>query len=132
MLIYHRSTYCVLATAFIEKTVFDEFKYTHPDDDGDGVNDITALEFPLDTLIECLNIFGSATGSVGGQISQKKRWKKPGEESGDDDNVDEQNDRPGRSRENGKIDQYFANKSGKSTGMKLSYIGEGYPLTLLL
>ena len=90
---------------------------------------VIALEFPLDTLIECLNIFGSATGP-GGQTTQKKKWAKPGDESDDDTN--EQNDRTGRTRENGKLDQFFPNRSGKSTGMKLSYAGEGYPLTLLL
>ena len=92
----------------------------------------TALEFPLDTLIECLNIFGSATGFSAGPANNKKKWSKPGVESDDDDNVNEQNGGAGRGRENGRLDQYFSSKSGKSTGMKLSYTGKGYPLTLLL
>ncbi|KAI0320312.1 Rad1/Rec1/Rad17 [Amylostereum chailletii] len=129
----------VLATAYVFADIFDEYTYTAapaprshsqsspsptppPNSQADST---TALEIPLNTLIECLNIFGNAgQGSAGGGTKGKK-WKRQGEdEEGDED------DR--RAGGNGKIDQYFSGGGDKRTGMRMSYAGDGHPLTLII
>ncbi|KAK0434054.1 repair protein Rad1/Rec1/Rad17-domain-containing protein [Desarmillaria tabescens] len=74
------------------------------------------------TLLECLNIFGTAGetnyNTTGG--GRHTRWKKVG---------DNDNDNDGR---RGRIQQFFGSGSEKRTGMRMSYAGAGYPLTLLL
>ncbi|KAK7035810.1 cell cycle checkpoint protein RAD1 [Favolaschia claudopus] len=135
----------LLGTAYIFANTFDEYTYhseTPPapqnsqDSDGDE-DDNSAFEIPLNTLIECLNIFGTAGSSgsgagAGNATSKYKKWKRPGEDSepeGDDD------DRGWRSSNGGSgargIDQYFGNTE-KGTGMRMSYAGSGFPLTLLI
>lgn len=101
------------------------------------------MEFPLNTLIECLNIFGTAVGSsstgFGGSHANRQKWRKNADES-DDDEREVDNDagarRSRRSRRsagvNGQIDHYFSGSDGKGTGMRMLYAGAGHPLTLLL
>jgi cell cycle checkpoint protein len=93
--------------------------------------DNVAFEIPLNTVIECLNIFGSAgiSSSAGGSY---KKWKKTEDGSENEDGADD-----GRQRQNGTrptrgIESYFGGGSEKRTGMRLSYAGPGYPLTLIL
>ena len=95
--------------------------------------DNAAFEIPLNTLIECLNIFGTAgtmnpttSGFSGGASSnnkQTKKWRRTGE--GDSD---------GEGRLGGRgLEAYFGPGVGeKRTGMRLSYPGAGYPLTLIM
>jgi len=75
-----------------------------------------AFEILLNTLIECLNIFGTPTAST---TSKTKKWKQNAEDGG----VDHDSDRTGP------LDRYFP-PSDKGTAMRMSYDGTGYPLTL--
>ena len=156
----------LLGTAFIFSEVFDEYAYhsetppqaarpQHPkpsqtdpnasgteSDSENGENnaeelDNAAFEIPLNTLIECLNIFGTAgpinvmsaiSGSSGGggapsNSKQAKKWRRAGD--GDSD---------GEGRVGGRgLEAYFGPSAGeKRTGMRLSYLGAGYPLTLIM
>lgn len=127
----------LLGTAFIFSGIFDEYEYhSEPEegeepkaeDDDDDDEESAAFEIPLNTLIECLNIFGTAGGSnyTGNGGGKYTRWKKVGEDSEGEDDV------PPTSNGKGKgIQQYFGG-SEKRTGMRMSYAGAGYPLTLLL
>ncbi|KAF8810093.1 Rad1-domain-containing protein [Phlegmacium glaucopus] len=99
--------------------------------------DNAAFEIPLNTLIECLNIFGTASalnatatasGPSGGggpstNSKQAKKWRRAGD--GDSD---------GEGRAGGRgLEAYFGPGAGeKRTGMRLSYSGAGYPLTLIV
>ena len=114
-----------LATAFVFKDMFEEYTY-HPEasqvhsQQPSGSQQPTlnnaAFEIPLDTLIECLNIFGTPSVST---TSKPKKWKQNAEDGG----MDYDNDRTGP------LDRYFPS-SGKGTAMRMSYDGTGYPLTL--
>lgn len=109
------------ATAFVFKDMFEEYTY-HPEVPGpqsqpssQTINN-AAFEIPLNTLIECLNIFGTYNVST---TSRTKKWKQGAEDGG----MDQENDRTGP------LDRYFPS-SGKGTAMRMSYEGTGYPLTL--
>jgi len=113
------------------------------DEGEDGPNN-SAFEIPLTTLIECLNIFGTAGPSTGNVTSssdgprgsggggrgggpgqgQGRGWRK----AGDDDASDEE----GGDRRRGPIEAYFGGGSEKRTGMRLSYPGSGYPLSMIM
>ncbi|KAA1477107.1 Rad1-domain-containing protein [Dentipellis sp. KUC8613] len=136
----------VLATAYVFADIFDEYTYTPaptpaprahtptssltppPPTATPAEDKTTVLEIPLATLIDCLNIFGTAGAAGGG--AKHKRWLRPG----DDDDADRDGDGDGAGgRGRGKIDQYFTAAGGeKSTGMRMTYTGEGHPLTLLV
>lgn len=141
------------ATAYVDADVFDEFTYTHPpaparrqrlgsnssqnenseneggeDEEGESV----AFEIPLNTLIECLNIFGTAgplpTANVGGK--KERKWRRA--DDGDGDGDGDGNYGSGE-RTRGPIDNFFGGgKDDKRTGMRMSFAGPGYPLTLLM
>jgi cell cycle checkpoint protein len=157
----------LLGTAFIFSEVFDEYTYhaeppppraaarpqkpklrqadpnasgTESDsENGDNKEELdnAAFEIPLNTLIECLNIFGTAgainaTASISGSSGnggapsnskQAKKWRRVGD--GDSD---------GEGRVGGRgLEAYFGPGAGeKRTGMRLSYAGAGYPLTLIV
>ncbi|KAJ7118827.1 Rad1/Rec1/Rad17 [Mycena epipterygia] len=136
----------LLATAYIFADVFDEFTYNSEtpaapqgSQNSDAEEDSSAFEIPLNTLIECLNIFGTAGSSVsavgtGGTSGKYKKWKRAG-----DDSDQEGDDNDGRSRRHSNgtssargIDSYFGSTSDKGTGMRMTYAGSGYPLTLLI
>lgn len=97
--------------------------------------DSAAFEIPLNTLIECLNIFGTAgpvtntsnsgANGGGGGAGKQRRWRRA-----DDDGSDEERERGRR----GPLDNFFASggKDEKRTGMRMSFAGAGYPLTLLV
>ena len=80
----------------------------------------SSFEMPLNTVLDCLNIFGSAVSSSG--VRGKKGWKKQNENS-DHESGDENANR---------IEPLNPNTSEKHTGMRLTYMGPGYPLTLLM
>lgn len=154
----------LLGTAFIFSEVFDEYTYnaepppraarpqkpkprqkdpnasgTESDSEDEEELDNAAFEIPLNTLIECLNIYGTAgpmnamtaiSGSSGGGLGgassnskQAKKWRRAGD--GDSD---------GEGRAGGRgLEAYFGPSAGeKRTGMRLSYPGAGYPLTLIM
>lgn len=143
------------ATAFVKADIFDEYTYTPPSsssskrsrnrrsqsnspppssqtdnsDDNPEEHENVVFEIPLTTLIECLNIFGTA-----GPISQssvnngkkERKWRRA-----DDD--DEGGFGEERDARRGPIDNYFSGgKDEKRTGMRMSFAGPGYPLTLLM
>jgi cell cycle checkpoint protein len=129
----------LLATAYVFKDIFDEYDYhsinpTEPAGSYNSQNDETenaALEIPLNTLIECLNIFGTASTSSLSTFSKLKQWKRADDNS---DNEGNEHDAPNRNRGvngGGRIDQYFSGSENR-TGMRLSYAGAGHPLTLLV
>ncbi|KAF8869941.1 Rad1/Rec1/Rad17 [Gymnopilus junonius] len=91
----------------------------------------SAFEVPLDTLIDCLNIFGTA-GSLAGAFNSsdsgnggRGKARIEGEEEGKDDEGAEGANPRG-------LDAYFGGKTEKKTSMRLSYPGAGYPLTLIV
>lgn len=96
--------------------------------------DNMAFEIPLNTVIDCLNIFGSAGISSSGGGSYKK-WKATEGEAEDEEGTGDQ-DRDRRRRNDARpargIESYFGGGSEKRTSMRLSYAGPGYPLTLIL
>ncbi|KXN88090.1 Cell cycle checkpoint protein RAD1 [Leucoagaricus sp. SymC.cos] len=126
----------ITATAWIFSDIFDEYTY-NPDSLPNDVfiqstqdEDMNSVmfEMPLNTVIDCLNIFGTATSSVGsGGSGGGKRWKKQGEAT-DNESGDENEIHPGGNR----IEPLNAGTSEKHTGMRLTYTGAGYPLTLLI
>ena len=152
----------LLGIAFIFSEVFDEYTYhaeppspraarpTEPkpsqtdpnasgpesdsDDKAQTEEDNAAFEIPLNTLIECLNIFGTAgaintmaaisgssgAGGASSNSKQAKKWRRAGDGNSD-----------GEGRVG--LEAYFGPSAGeKRTGMRLSYPGAGYPLTLIM
>ncbi|KAK7037464.1 checkpoint clamp complex protein Rad1 [Paramarasmius palmivorus] len=120
----------LLGTAYVFADVFDEYEYHPEDQEGQSAHNkedeevleedpdeqkATAFELPLNTLIECLNIFGTAGGS--------------GDESGDEADGNGRRRRQGAN--GGSLDQFFG-RSDKRTSMRMTYMGTGYPLTLLI
>ncbi|EDR10882.1 uncharacterized protein LACBIDRAFT_315835 [Laccaria bicolor S238N-H82] len=153
----------LLGTAFVFAEIFDEYVY-HADGDGqlptssqnsddEGEADNAAFEIPLNILIDCLNIFGTAgpatSSSSGGGTGNYKRWRQVDEDGSDDTRDDGDNGGRGRggggggrrggggggggSRgAGGTIETYLGGGTDKATSMRMSYAGAGYPLTLLI
>jgi cell cycle checkpoint protein len=123
------------ATAYIFKEIFDEYTYHHEappatlPSDGTQDAECTMFEIQLNILVDCLNIFGSANLPPSGTAT--KRWRKA-EDGGDRDDRDDRDDK--FTSGGGRIDQYFNGSAGegKRTGMRMKYLGAGYPLTLFL
>lgn len=127
--LYHAST----ATSYIYPDHFDEWSYnvdgleaapsqlSAPDVDRES----TTLEIPLNTLIECLNIFGTANISSSSTSSKHKKWRRAS------DGSDDERGEEGRPANANRLDQYFGSNE-KRTSMRLSYAGPGHPLTLIL
>lgn len=123
-------------TAFIFSDIFDEYEYHRGDVEGEGEDqrpsereegeednmECSAFEIPLTTLIDCLNIFGSAGGAMYSNNSKHKRWKH------DEDGGLDEDDGRRRGRTLGSL----LTGPEKKTGMRMSYQGPGYPLTLVL
>jgi len=128
----------LLAMAFIHKDIFDEYVYdpgdpAHnlSDPDADPTYLQTEFEIPMSTLLECLNVFGSAGGIPTAGKKKKKHhyrdWRKANQSDSDSDG----GGRSGRSMNaSGRIDQYMGAEKG--VGMRMSYAGVGHPLTLLM
>ncbi|KAI0818882.1 Rad1/Rec1/Rad17 [Irpex lacteus] len=130
----------LIGTAYIFDEVFDEYTYNPPphphplsqssslnsdrgggDNDEEGNNNNTAIEINLSVLLECLNILGTA-GPTTTNLKANEKAHRTGDAGKDG--------REGGAG-NARLDQYFGG-SGKKTGMRLSYAGAGYPLTLLI
>lgn len=123
-------------TAYVFADIFDEYAYTpeasvsstqastqemETDQDDEQAQESTSFEIPLNTLLECLNIFGTASGSSLPSGSKFKKWKDGG---GSGDEMGE----GGQMR----VEHYFGGGSEKRTGMRLTYNGAGHPLVVLL
>lgn len=120
----------VAAAAYIPSQIFDEFTYNPPvaspsasptPPELSQAEAQTVLEFPLRVFIDSLSIFsaGPAPSIVEGR-AKERRWVR-GRDNGGEDDVPR-----------GRIEAYFGPVSGKTVGMRLSYAGEGYPLSLLV
>lgn len=90
--------------------------------------DNVAFEMPLNTVIDCLNIFGTAASTSGGGGSVgHKAWKRQ------DDSTDAESGDENSTRQRGnRIEPLNTSVSEKHTGMRLTYVGAGHPLTLLM
>lgn len=129
------------ARAYIPLSLFDEYTYnpepqeepSSQDSDADG-EPITTFTISLDTLLECLNIFGTGSSSLS-QASmegrKKKKWKQDSDDS-DEGKGGRRQGRNGGQRANATIDQFFWSNNEKKTGMRMSYVRSGHPLTLIL
>jgi cell cycle checkpoint protein len=118
--------------AYIPKQMFDE-EYTYhssSSEDSQQADETTlpdTFEIRLDALLECLNIFGSAGSSSASSnlssLQQRGRggWKG---RSGED----------GEARGGSRFRDEFKGGAGegKGTAMRMTYGGNGYPLTVLL
>lgn len=128
------------AKAFIFNHIFDEYTYlpenappasSLPDTEEETEDEppSTVFEVPLNTLIDCLNIFGTA-GPSATTSSKLRKWR------GDGADVDD--DAPGGGRPTGghggtgRIENMLGGGGEKGTGMRLSYAGPGYPLMLVM
>ncbi|CCO26338.1 cell cycle checkpoint protein [Rhizoctonia solani AG-1 IB] len=118
----------LIANAYIPYTLFSNYTFNPPSGDAassqasDSQPPAAVFEVQLDVLLECLNIFGTASGNLlakgGAGTEQKPRGKAKGKgKEWADLNAN-------------RLDNYFT--SSKATALRMSYQGEGYPLTLLL
>ena len=128
-------------TAYIDSDIFDEFTYSpenappvpkpsqHISQNSEDGTDNTAFEIPLSTVMECLNIFGTAGASNSNSNSQNKvrRWRKIGEASDDEHGNTNRgsgrqraarNSHPEEKEKESTIDQYFGKDKG--AGMRIS------------
>ncbi|KAI0084004.1 Rad1-domain-containing protein [Irpex rosettiformis] len=140
----------LLGTAYIFADIFDEYTYNPPsqqqlpsqsqsaDSERENEELNAAFDINLSVLLECLNILGTAGPTTTNLKTNDKAHRFHGLGQGDGGNDNE----PGPSKRNGRkddkdvagnarLDQYFGG-GGKKTGMRLSYAGAGYPLTLLI
>ncbi|KAG5335492.1 hypothetical protein C0989_001222, partial [Termitomyces sp. Mn162] len=122
----------MFGTAFVFSDIFDEYSYQsdaiQSSQESEGAEINVGFEIPLNTLIECLNIFGTAGAPPTNASIKYKKWKKAGNDSDHDDD----DDRRGRGRSEARgLDAYFSGPD-KRTGMRLTYVGPGNPLTLVL
>ncbi|KIM53703.1 hypothetical protein SCLCIDRAFT_426684 [Scleroderma citrinum Foug A] len=135
----------LLATSYIYSDHFDEWNYavdapqpvSSQLSGADADPSSVSFDIPLNTLIECLNIYGSPSMSAAGSGSSHRKWRREGDRS-DDERYEERRDGRQQARgtndtpANSRIDQYFGGGSDKRTRMRLSYGGIGHPLTLWL
>jgi cell cycle checkpoint protein len=103
--------------------LFDEYEYNYPAEDDEIAVPSTTFEIALDTLVECLNIFGSGGGVIIPAPSEKN-GKRGWHNKGDDND-----DRPNRT---GALKTSWNKGAEKVTMMKMTYQDTGYPLTLIL
>jgi hypothetical protein len=119
-----------VAAAYIPAQIFDEFTYSPPfkplsasptPPEPSQTEETTMLEFPLRTFLDSLSIFSTGSApSVSEGRTQNRRWVRDREQGGEDDVP------------RGRIEAYFGATAGKTVGMRLSYAGEGHPLSLLM
>ena len=119
-----------VAAAYIPAQIFDEFTYSPPikplsasptPPEPSQTEETTTLEFPLRTFLDSLSIFSTGSALSGSEgRTQNRRWVRDREQGGDDDVP------------RGRIEAYFGAAAGKTVGMRLSYTGDGHPLSLLM
>ncbi|KAI0345214.1 Rad1-domain-containing protein [Trametopsis cervina] len=136
----------LLGTAYIFADTFDEYTYNPPQQpavlsqssSGNAEQEAEQLNAAFDinvaVLLECLNILGTAGPSTTNVKANERahRFHDLGKNGEDGDNNVGSSRRNGRGEQDaGKLD-HFVSGGGKKTGMRLSYTGPGYPLTLLI
>ncbi|KAH8100252.1 Rad1-domain-containing protein [Cristinia sonorae] len=123
---------CMLGIAYISNDVFDEYVYRPPGEEDDPEQD-EVFEARLNTILECLNVFGSVGGgSLVSNTSKAKKNKRKHRNwhNGGGSDSDSDNGAGGRSNRSGRIEQYLGIQKG--TVMRMSYMGPGHPLGLLI
>ncbi|KAK6903248.1 hypothetical protein L486_06710 [Kwoniella mangroviensis CBS 10435] len=103
------------AIAWIPTSLFTSFTYNQP-------SIPATFEFNLDSLLQCLNIFGNAgptsSNTATSAVKSKRRWAGEGEVGVDEDNEEYQvSGRKGKERK---------------TGMRMEWTGQGHDLNVLL
>jgi len=93
-------------------------------DEDEEEPDNTAFEIPLNTLIECLNIFGTAgpSTSITSTGGNGRGWHRDNGDSDHEDRGERRRDR---------LEAFFGGHE-KRTSLRMSYLGAGYPLTLIM
>jgi len=110
------------ATAYLASTLFEEWSYKAPKSESQGGDededeDVSIeIDINLSTLYEVLSIYGGSGGWSGG----RNNWR-GGEQRGDDEY-----------EPRGPLDRYFSGRNKKTTSLRMTYLGEGHPLRLLL
>lgn len=102
------------ATAWIPTNIFDSFVFT--------AEEASCFEISLDALLQCLNIFGNAGAGAGpipstGKGKKSRRWAGEGEGGADEESTEWRTTRNNRERR---------------TGMRMTWAGEGHPLSIIL
>ncbi|TCD60781.1 ssDNA endodeoxyribonuclease [Steccherinum ochraceum] len=128
----------LLATAWIQKGVFDEFVYHPPGQNAQPDNSQEAdpeirnalFEVLLQPFVDCLNIFNTAGGPSPSTKKKKKYRGFRNQGSDSDSDGGGAGGASGRSGRSGGIGHYLGSEKG--TGMRMSYAGKGYPLTILI
>lgn len=92
------------ATAWIPTNVFGVFTWS---------GEPACFEISLDAMLQCLNIFGNA-GAGGGALPAAGRKKQRWAGEGDEDETE------------------WRTAKGRSTGMRMTWAGPGYPLSMIL
>ena len=123
--------------AYIRRELFEEFEFNAIEQDTEDtqVDSSTMLSFQLSTLLECLNIFGTATGSSSGSNVSRQPWQREDSDNEGQAGAEAQNGgrhAQNQTRPNRRIDSFFPRSDGKGTGMRVSYAGQGHPIVLLL
>lgn len=111
-----------LARAILPKTLFDTFEFNPPEDEEN-----VQFEIDLQALLTVLDIFGAVgsasitAGSTAGRGRGRGKWGGGGDEGDGEPTT-------------GGIERFLlpSDKSGKLTGMRMVYEGEGYPISLTL
>ncbi|KAF8522074.1 Rad1/Rec1/Rad17 [Hysterangium stoloniferum] len=132
--------------AYIPMSMFDEFKYKRHttdvsqeqdpdqerDQDSDNESDAEAtFDIPINTLLECLNIFGTGFSVAVTDNKKRRKWKQGSDESDEETGLG-RNKKTVPPKNNATIEQFFFSSGGKKTGMRMSYAGVGHPLVLIL
>ena len=109
--------------------MFDSFEYNNPSNRNRATADDTTgttFQIELNALLTVFDIFG-AVGSIpstvtSGGFGNRSRKGKWGAGEGDADQGDA----------GGGIERFFTPSNGKLTGMRMTYVGVGHPLSLTL
>lgn len=105
-----------------DDTESDSTRGDDEDEDYEAEPTNAAFEIPLNVLIECLNIYGTAgllTAASGKGTGDGKKKKRDRDNDAD-------------AEDGGRLDAYLGNNRGPKTSMRLSYAGTGYPLKLIV
>ncbi|KAG8970822.1 ssDNA endodeoxyribonuclease [Tulasnella sp. 419] len=115
----------LIAQAYLPLSAFETYEYSPPDNlsaaGGHTASDGVRFEIDLYALLTCLDMFGTAGGPS--QTGSTLRTQKSRNTNKEDGEWGENDDTRG-------IERYFS--SDKVTGMRMSYIGEGHPLTIII
>lgn len=116
------------ALAYLPSGIFQTYTYNAPPPDssatetpsqqGEEPDSSTCIEINLETLLQCLDIFGNAGVPNESKFKKKKNYNR----DRDEDEEDELDDRYSKAP---------VEKSGKATAMQMSYAGQGHPLVVL-